>query len=63
MKQAIRICMMITLFFTLTGQAFGHFGMLIPSDNMIMQGDKRLVNLQLSFSHPMEMVGMELVKP
>ena len=63
MKKTIRICMMMALFFTLTGQAFGHFGMLIPSDNMIMQGDKRSVNLQLSFSHPMEMIGMELVKP
>jgi cobalt/nickel transport protein len=42
---------------------FAHFGMLIPSDNMVMQDDNRVVNLQLSFSHPMEMVGMEMVKP
>ena len=47
----------------MTGSAFGHFGMVIPSDNMIMQNDNRSINLQLSFSHPMEMVGMELVKP
>ena len=63
MKAAIRIGIMITLLFTSTGQAFGHFGMLIPSDNMVMQADKRSVNLHLSFSHPMEMVGMDLVKP
>jgi len=63
MKHLIRIWMVVTLFFTLTGQAFGHFGMLIPSDSMVMQDDKRSVKLQLSFSHPMEMVGMELVKP
>jgi nickel transport protein len=43
--------------------AFAHFGMVIPSDNMVMQGDKRVVNLKLSFSHPMEMVGMKLVPP
>lgn len=50
--------------FTLSGQtAFAHFGMLIPSDNMVMQNDDRTVTLHLSFSHPMEMVGMELVKP
>ena len=38
--------------------ALAHFGMLIPSDNMVMQTDDRKVNLQLSFSHPMEMVGI-----
>lgn len=63
MKQVIRIWVVVVIFFTLNGQALGHFGMLIPSDNMVMQGDQRTVNLQLSFSHPMEMVGMELVKP
>ena len=30
---------------------------------MIMQGDKKTVSLVLSFSHPFEGVGMELVKP
>jgi cobalt/nickel transport protein len=50
--------------FALSGQpASAHFGMLIPSDNMVMQNDDRTVTLKLSFSHPMEMVGMELIKP
>lgn len=40
-----------------------HFGMLIPSDTMVMQDDKRTIDISLSFSHPFEMVGMELVKP
>ncbi|MBT8364981.1 MAG: DUF4198 domain-containing protein [Deltaproteobacteria bacterium] len=40
-----------------------HFGMLIPSDTMVLQGDDRSINLTLSFSHPFEMVGMQLVKP
>ena len=43
--------------------AHAHFGMVIPSDNMVMQGESKTVNLKLSFSHPFEMVGMELVKP
>jgi len=43
--------------------ARSHFGMLIPSDSMVMQEDSRTVTLTLSFSHPFEMVGMELVKP
>ncbi len=43
--------------------AFAHFGMVIPSDTMVMQDDSRTINVTLSFSHPMEMVGMELEKP
>jgi len=43
--------------------AFAHFGMIIPSDSMIMQDDIRTLRLNLSFSHPFEGLGMELVKP
>jgi cobalt/nickel transport protein len=43
--------------------AWSHFGMLIPSDSMVVQDDNRSVTVTLSFSHPFEMVGMELVKP
>ncbi|MCP3873653.1 MAG: DUF4198 domain-containing protein [Desulfobacteraceae bacterium] len=45
------------------GVSLGHFGMLIPSDNMVMQDEKRKIDLDLSFSHPFEIIGMELVKP
>jgi cobalt/nickel transport protein len=45
------------------GSAWSHFGMLIPSDSMVMQDDSRTVTVVLSFSHPFELVGMELVKP
>ncbi len=40
-----------------------HFGMIISSDTMVMQEDKRTVHLALSFSHPFEMIGMPLVMP
>lgn len=54
----------IIAIFALSGQpASAHFGMLIPSENMVMQNDNRKVTLKLSFSHPMEMIGMELIKP
>ena len=43
--------------------AAAHFGMLIPSDTMVMQADNRTVTVTLSFSHPMEMIGMELDRP
>ena len=63
MKKSVRFMMVMALWVFLTGQALGHFGMVIPSDSMVMQEDNRTVTLQLSFSHPMEMIGMELVNP
>ncbi|MCK5312014.1 MAG: DUF4198 domain-containing protein, partial [Desulfobacteraceae bacterium] len=59
-KLFLLVC--IFLIATITN-AFAHFGMLIPSDNMVMQNDKRTIDLVLSFSHPFEGQGMELVKP
>jgi cobalt/nickel transport protein len=37
--------------------------MVIPSDSMITQGESRNIILELSFSHPFEGIGMDLVKP
>lgn len=42
--------------------AFAHFGMLIPSVDEVTQENKT-IDLELSFSHPFELVGMELEKP
>jgi cobalt/nickel transport protein len=54
----------VVVLILLTGlPAWSHFGMLIPSDTMVMQEDSRTVTLTLSFSHPFEMEGMELAKP
>lgn len=57
----------ITLFLLIfsvasTQSAWAHFGMLIPSANIVTQEQKNL-ELSLSFSHPFEMVGMNLEKP
>ncbi|MCG6877603.1 MAG: DUF4198 domain-containing protein [Deltaproteobacteria bacterium] len=63
MKKSI-FSLLLGLSFLFTGHmAMAHFGMLIPSDSMVMQGDSRTVTLILSFSHPFEGVGMELAKP
>lgn len=43
--------------------AQAHFGMVIPSASMAMEKKDASLDLTLSFSHPMEMVGMPLVKP
>ncbi len=48
---------------SLADPAVAHFGMVIPEDNMVMQGEEREIRLVLSFSHPMEMVGMALAAP
>jgi cobalt/nickel transport protein len=63
MKKITLMLMGLTVVLGMAGPALGHFGMLIPSDSMVMQDDNRTLNLKLSFSHPMEQVGMELEKP
>lgn len=63
MKQAIQIGLLGLIVLVCSSPALCHFGMVIPSDNMVMPNDNRSVRLMLSFSHPMEMVGMKLAKP
>lgn len=42
--------------------AVAHFGMLIPSTNIMTQQQRR-VTMDISFSHPFELVGMDMQKP
>lgn len=53
----------LLLCLTFAVPALAHFGMLIPSDSMVMQKDPRTVKIEASFSHPFEAVGMILEKP
>jgi cobalt/nickel transport protein len=46
-----------------SGSAFAHFGMLIPSQATVSKADPKTLDLQISFSHPMEVVGMDMAKP
>lgn len=63
MRQTRLSALVIILTLIFSNTALAHFGMLIPSDAMVMQTDDRTIALQLSFSHPMEMVGMDMVEP
>ncbi len=63
MKKALFGLILGLSFLCTDHMAMAHFGMLIPSDTMIMQGDPKTVSVVLSFSHPFEGVGMELAKP
>lgn len=43
--------------------AWAHFGMLIPAKPVLSKADPKTIELLLSFSHPMEGVGMDMAKP
>jgi len=62
-KSIISIISLSILIFFGINTASAHFGMVIPSDSMVMQQESKTVNIKLSFSHPFEGQGMELVKP
>ena len=63
MKRLFMLIIMSIIIIFSAGSVMAHYGMLIPSDSMVMQNDNRTVNLTLSFSHPFEGEGMELIKP
>jgi uncharacterized GH25 family protein len=63
MKFGKMTVLIVLLSLVAAGPAWSHFGMLIPSDSMVMQDDNRTITLTLSFSHPFEGMGMELAKP
>jgi len=45
------------------GSALAHFGMIIPSDDMVMQSEDRNITLDVKFIHPMEGHYMNMAKP
>ena len=63
MKKLLLAGVIVLSLATISQPALAHFGMVIPSDNMVMQGENKTVTLDLSFSHPMEGIGMELITP
>jgi cobalt/nickel transport protein len=52
----------LVMLFTAVG-AFAHFQYLLPSDDMVMQGENRTITLDLIFGHPFEGEYMEMAKP
>ena len=63
MKRGAFLGCLLVLIFVAAGPALAHFGMVIPSDQMVMQDDSRDVKVDLLFWHPFEGIGMDLVKP
>ncbi len=63
-KKALLIFLMIIVALTMTvASSYAHFGMIIPSDDMVMQADNKTVTLDLMFIHPMEGHYMNMEKP
>jgi len=62
MKNLLIFILFSGLFCTSVQESWAHFGMLIPSQPIVRPEQKSL-ELTLSFSHPFESIGMELVKP
>ena len=48
MKKIVVCFSIVMVVLGVCGLASGHFGMVIPSDSMVMQGDSRKVNVWLS---------------
>jgi len=63
MKKAFFLAVTVFVLGSFGTGAFAHFGMVIPSDTMVMQGEKKVVKVVASFSHPFEGNGMELAEP
>ncbi|MBW2201287.1 MAG: DUF4198 domain-containing protein [Deltaproteobacteria bacterium] len=62
-KCVVFILWFLWVFIVWACPAWAHYGMVIASDTMVMQEENRVVGLKLSFSHPFEGQGMELLKP
>jgi cobalt/nickel transport protein len=63
MKKVMFVLLSFVLAIFTVSPASAHFGMVIPSDQMVMQGEETNIRVDLMFWHPFEGIGMELVKP
>jgi len=62
-RKAMAFCVMLTLIIVWTSLGFAHFGMIIPSDDMVSQGEAKTIGLTVRFAHPFEGHLMNMVKP
>lgn len=63
MVRMVRIFVTLAAVTLWASPALAHFGMVIPSTDVVVAKDKANVALAISFSHPMEGKGMDMVKP
>jgi cobalt/nickel transport protein len=53
----------VSVFMLSATGAMAHFGMVIPNTPMVVEKDQAGIKFQINFSHPMELVGMDMAKP
>jgi len=63
MKKVIRYAVCVSFLFVFIRQVNAHFGMVIPSDDMVTKSDKKNISVRLQFIHPMEGDYMNMEKP
>lgn len=64
MKKKIHLIHLFLLFFLVSGStALSHFQYIIPSDDMVMAGEDRSIQINLIFGHPFMGDFMEMKKP
>ncbi len=63
MRGKIVSCVVVGCLLGFVNNSLAHFGTLIPSDDIISQGDSREIGVDLKFLHPIEGNYMEMAKP
>jgi len=54
---------LVCIVYLWSSMVYAHFGMIIPSDDIVTQEDSKTVKLEVKFIHPMEGHYMEMEKP
>jgi cobalt/nickel transport protein len=54
---------LLACFFFTASPALAHFGVILPSDDIVGQGDPRNLSLELKFMHPFEGGQMDMARP
>ena len=62
MKRCAIFAFLFAFSILFTGSVRAHFAMIIPSDQMVMQGEDTRIKIRLMFWHPFEGIGMYLSK-
>lgn len=63
MKKMIYIAAFTALMLLQSHAAWSHFGVIIPSDDIVSQKDSKKITLQVKFIHPFEWQFMNMEKP
>jgi len=59
----LKAILLIGLILITSSWSWAHFGMIIPSDDIVSKGDKKQIILNIKFAHPFEGEYMNMVRP